>query len=243
MADPLRPSISTLSRPAGPGVPGGMLGELQSEVSVEATPLLRFVLDHIRPIVAIVVLAAAALAVTGIWHWHAARSERDAQLELGRILVAPEPTARLESLETFLAAAPASMKLGVQLEIAATAAALGDALKASQAYGAVYSADRQGALGVMAGLNKADLLLRAERPADALDTLDALMASTPAALLETVRQAIREGQATAAEQAGRLDRALAAYEAIVQDGGNAELGYYQAKIAELKARIAEAAAS
>lgn len=135
------------------------------------------------------------------------------------------------------------MKLGVQLEIAATAAALGDSLKASQAYGAIYSTDRQGTLGVMAGLNEADLLLRAERPADALEKLDSLLASTPAALLDPVRQAIREGQATAAEQAGRLDRALAAYEAIVQDGGNVELGYYQAKIAELKARIAKAAAS
>lgn len=238
MADPLRPSIPTLSRPAGPG---GMLGELQSEVSVEATPLLRFVLEHIKSIIAIVVLVVAAVAVTGMWHWQTARAERDARLELGRILVAPEPAARLASLEKFLSAAPSSMKLGVQLEIAATAAALGDALKASQAYGAVYAADPQGTFGVMAGLNEADLLLRAERPADALNRLDALMASAPAALLEPVRQAIREGQAAAAEQAGRLDRALAAYEAIVQDGGNLELGYYQAKIAELKARIAKAA--
>lgn len=243
MADPLRPSIPTLSRPAGSGVSGGMLGELQSEVSVEATPLLRFVLEHIRVIIAIVVLVVAAVAVTGIWHWQAARAERDARLELGRILVAPEPAARLASLEKFLSSAPSSMKLGVQLEIAATAAALGDSLKASQAYGAIYSTDRQGTLGVMAGLNEADLLLRAERPADALEKLDSLLASTPAALLDPVRQAIREGQATAAEQAGRLDRALAAYEAIVQDGGNVELGYYQAKIAELKARIAKAAAS
>lgn len=240
MADPLRPSITPLSRPAGPGVPGGMLGELQSEVSVEATPLLRFVLDHIRAIVAIVVLAVVVAAAAGVWHWHSAKSEREARLEFGRILVAPASRERLEALEGFLPAAPSSMKLGVQLEIAAAAAALGDMSKAAQAYAAVCAADPRGALGVMAGLNEADVLLRSERPGEALARLDALMASTPATLLDPVRQAVREGQAAAAEQAGQLDRALEAYEAIVKNSGIDEMGYYQAKIAELKARMASA---
>lgn len=242
MADPLRPSITPLSRPGGPGVPGGMLGELQSEVSVEATPLLRFVLDHIRAIVTIVVLAVVVAAAAGVWHWHSARSEREAQLEFGRILVTPATRERLEALEGFLQAAPSSMKLGVQLEIAAAAAALGDTSKAAQAYAAVCAADPQGALGIMAGLNEADVLLRAGRPEEALARLDALMASAPATLLDPVRQAVREGQAAAAEQAGRLERALEAYEAIVKNSGLDELGYYQAKIVELKARMAQSAA-
>ena len=47
MADPLRPS--------GPQIPGSLMGEIQSEVAVEATPLLSFVLRNSRIIVACIV--------------------------------------------------------------------------------------------------------------------------------------------------------------------------------------------
>ena len=51
--------------------------------------------------------------------------------------------------------------------------------------------------------------------------------------------AILEGQAMSAELAGKLDRALAAYESIATSLGDAaNNGYFQAKIAELKARMA-----
>ena len=47
MADPLRPS--------GPQIPGSLMGEIQSEVAVEATPLLSFVLRNSRIIVTCIV--------------------------------------------------------------------------------------------------------------------------------------------------------------------------------------------
>ena len=81
MADPLRPS--------GPQIPGSLMGEIQSEVAVEATPLLSFVLRNSRIIVTCIVLLVLVIAGVGGWQWHQTRVEREAHLELGRILAGP----------------------------------------------------------------------------------------------------------------------------------------------------------
>ena len=57
MADPLRPS--------GPQIPGSLMGEIQSEVAVEATPLLSFVLRNSRIIVTCIVLLVLVIAGVG----------------------------------------------------------------------------------------------------------------------------------------------------------------------------------
>ena len=66
MADPLRPS--------GPQIPGSLMGEIQSEVAVEATPLLSFVLRNSRIIVTCIVLLVLVIAGVGGWQWHQAAS-------------------------------------------------------------------------------------------------------------------------------------------------------------------------
>ena len=227
MADPLRPS--------GPEIPGSLMGEIQSEVAVEATPLLRFVLEHSRTIVAVVVALLLVIACVGGWQWNQSRVEREAHLELGRILVSTEGADRIAALETFLSSAPEDMKPGVQLEIANTAMALEQYGKAAEAYAAVAAADPKGAIGVLATINQADLLQRQGNYAEALVIFDALEKNAP----ESLRPLILEGQAMSAEMAGKLDRALAAYERIASNIGDAgNSGYFQAKIAELKARMA-----
>ena len=208
MADPLRPS--------GPQIPGSLMGEIQSEVAVEATPLLSFVLRNSRIIVTCIVLLVLVIAGVGGWQWHQTRVEREAHLELGRILVSTQGPDRIAALETFLPAAPSAMKSGVQLEIATTALGLEQYGKAADAYAA-------------------DLLQRQGKYAEALAVFDSLEKSAP----ESLRPAILEGQAMSAELAGKLDRALAAYESIATSLGDAaNNGYFQAKIAELKARMA-----
>jgi tetratricopeptide (TPR) repeat protein len=88
---------------------------------------------------------------------------------------------------------------------------------------------------MMAAINQADLLQRQGKYAEALAVFDSLEKSAP----ESLRPAILEGQAMSAELAGKLDRALAAYESIATSLGDAaNNGYFQAKIAELKARMA-----
>ena len=79
------------------------------------------------------------------------------------------------------------------------------------------------------------MLQREGKYAEALAVFDALEKSAP----EALRPSILEGQALSAEQAGKLERALAAYESIATNLGDAgNTGYFQAKIAELKARMA-----
>ena len=195
MADPLRPS--------GPQIPGSLMGEIQSEVAVEATPLLSFVLRNSRIIVTCIVLLVLVIAGVGGWQWHQTRVEREAHLELGRILVSTQ------GLEQYG--------------------------KAADAYAAVAAADPKGSIGMMAAINQADLLQRQGKYAEALAVFDSLEKSAP----ESLRPAILEGQAMSAELAGKLDRALAAYESIATSLGDAaNNGYFQAKIAELKARMA-----
>ena len=227
MADPLRPS--------GPQIPDSLMGEIQSEVAVEATPLLRFVIEKSRIIVSCVVVLLLVIIGVGGWQWHQSRVQRDAHLELGRILVGTEGAGRIAALETFLPSVPESMRPGVQLEIAVAAIGLEQYAKAAEAYGAVAAADPKGAMGLMAAMNQADVLQREGKYAEALAIFDALEKSAP----ESLRPSILEGQALSAEQAGKLDRALAAYESIATNLGDAgNTGYFQAKIAELKARMA-----
>ena len=226
MTDPLRPS--------GPQIPDSLMGEIQSEVAVEATPLLRFVVEKSRIIVSCVVVLALAIVGIGGWQWHQSRVERDARLELGRLLVSTEGAGRIAALEAFLSSAPEDLQPGVRLEIATTALGLEQYAKAVEAYAAVAAADPKGAMGLMAAMNQADVLQREGKYAAALAVVDALEKSAP----EGLRPAILEGQALSAEQAGKLDRALAAYESIAGNlGDTGNTGYFQAKIAELKARL------
>lgn len=142
MADPLRPS--------GPQIPGSLMGEIQSEVAVEATPLLSFVLRNSRIIVTCIVLLVLVIAGVGGWQWHQTRVEREAHLELGRILVSTQGPERIAALETFLPAAPSAMKSGVQLEIATTALALNSTGRPPRRMPPSPPADPKGSIGMMA---------------------------------------------------------------------------------------------
>ena len=229
MSDPFRLN--------GPQIPqGGLMGELQSEVSVEATPLLRFVFKHIRILVGAVIVLILAIVALGGWRWYEASVQRDAEIALGHIRVSTSGAERIAALEKISADIPANMRLGLQLDIAVTALGMEDLPRAAAAFGALYAQDPKGPVGLMAALNQADILQRQGKPAEALAVLDSLEKNAP----ESMRSVILEGQAVSAEQSGDLNRALTDYEALVKAAGNDDMGYLQAKIAELRARIAAA---
>ena len=229
MSDPFRLN--------GPQLPqGGLMGELQSEVSVEATPLLRFVLTHIRLLVGGVIVLILVIAAVGGWRWHESSVQREAEIALGRIRVNTSGEQRIAALEKIAAEIPANLRLGVQLDIAMTALGMEDLSRAAAAYGVLYAQDPKGPVGLMAALNQADILQRQGKPAEALTVLDSLEKNAP----ESMRSVIVEGQAISAEQSGDLRRALAGYESLAVAAGDENAGYVQAKIAELKARLAAA---
>ncbi len=227
MSDPFRLN--------GPRLPhDGLMGELQSEVSTEAAPLLRFVVRHAKPLVWVIALLLVIVAAVGAWRWHENAVQRDAEIALGRILVSTSGAERIDALERALPTFPSAMQPGVQLEIAFTALNIQDLPKAAAAYAAVYSQDQRGATGAIAALNQADVLQRAGKPDEALAVLDTLGKTAP----QTLHLIITEGQARVAEQAGNFSRALACYEDLAKQVGESQPDYIRVKITELKAKIA-----
>ena len=243
MSDPFRLSSNPLNpltgRPGKSGEPG-LMGELQSEVPVEAAPLLIFVVRHIRAIVGLVLLFVASIIGYGIWQWQGENSLRDSQMELGRVL---ERTgqARVEGLEALLPKLPGSMRLGVLLTLAESALAEKDLDRAAKAYRQISSADPDGVLGYMAGLDLSGVLQRQGKFDEAVALLEGLASRAPDAL----KLFAREDLASAAEQAGQIDKALATYEELAStpaaNRSAMERNFFRDKLKELQALAAKKA--
>ncbi len=209
---------------------GGMMGELQSEVSVEAAPLLQFITRHVALIVGVVLLLIAAIVATGVYQWYTAKTVREAQLSLGKVLTSTTGEAKIQALEALLPDMPGSMREGVQLEIALAALLVENYEKSAAAYGAVAAMDK-GLMGAVAAMDQADALLRGDRAAEALSVLEELERTAP----ETMRVMVWESLGSAAEAAGKPERAAKAYESLVAHGDavGADLAYYRARIRDL----------
>lgn len=226
--------------PAGQPVDQTLLGEIQSEVSGEAAPLLTFVVSNIKFIVGGVVLLVAATLGYGVWQWQENTTTRDAQIALGRILVQENGEARLKALQTFAATAPADVRSAVQLELAASAVGIGNVAEAAKAYGELAKQNPGSALGMIAVFNQADLLLREGKPKEALAALESIMAAAP----EALRGLVRQQMAATAEQAGESAKAMALYEELIAPtvGGASrsatETAYYRSRLQALKASSA-----
>ena len=217
--------------PGMSGVPGTstLMGELKSEVAGEAAPLLTFVLKHIKLIVGVILLAIALIIGYGVWQWHTGKTLREARMELGRILVGSNNAAKITALENFVTKAPESLRGGIMLEIAKAAMETGDLQKAANAYGQVFKADPQGAMGLIAALNQADLLLRLDNPQEALATLNAMQAP------DHIKPVVQAQQALALEMAGLANEAIAKYEALLSVATQEQdSSFYRHKIASLK---------
>ena len=204
---------------------------LQGEVSGEAAPLLRFVRDNARTIaVGLGVLVLAAGAGAG-YRWWAADKAREAQAELGTIAVAKTGADRLQALEAFLAKAPAGVRNAVLLDLAATAMDMKDYDKAASAWERLAAAD--GATGVVARIGRAQALSQAGKDAEALTVLEGLESSVS----EISRNAVRGQLAIVAERAGKLDRAIAAYEQLMASESSGNKDYFKSRAEALKARM------
>ena len=241
MSDPFRLAAGPLSGlPGQPGQPG-LIGEIQSEVPVEAAPLLIFVLRHIRVIVGLVLVFVLAIVGYGIWQWQAEKNLAAARMELGQIL-GRQGQERVTALEAFLPKAPEALRLGVLLQLGASAVDVDDLDRAAAAYRQVSSADPDGAIGYAATAELAGVLQRQGKAAEALPLFESLAARAP----EAMKMYARSELALAAEMAGDLNKAIAAHEelaAAATGRTRMEQDYRLAKIKELKARVAAKPAS
>ncbi|MDR2727481.1 MAG: tetratricopeptide repeat protein [Deltaproteobacteria bacterium] len=215
-------------RPAQP-LPG-VMGGLQSEVSVEAAPLLQFMIKHIGVIVGIVLFLIVGIVATGAYQWHSSRSLHEARMALGKILTGGTTGAdRVKALEALVQDVPASMRIGLWLEVAAAAQEAQDYAQAAVAFGRVGQLDKS-PLGFVSLMNQADMLLRTGDAAKALDVLEPLVTSAP----ETMRLTVRESVAGAAEAAGDTQKAIAMYQSMLAAGQSQDIAYYRARITALE---------
>ena len=211
----------------------GILGELQSEVSIEAAPLLRFLARHATAIMVVLGLAAAAVAGVGVWQWHASSRDEEARTHFARLLQ-QQGAARVRALEEFAAAAPDSVRLAALMELGLAALAEKDAAKAATAFARVAALDKDKALGTAAALSEARTLMQAGKPADALAILESLENTVP----EYIRVQVRGLVALSARQAGKTDRAVKAYEDLLAGAQGSDAEYYRFCLQQIRADAA-----
>ena len=210
-----------------------VLGDVKAEVSPEAAPLWEFVLTHARAIALAVLGVIVLIIAVAAWQWYRESAAASARDDLGRIAASLDPAARLKALEDFAADAPSSVYLAAQLELARAAVESENWDKAAAAYAAVAERDPDSPLAFSARFNRADVLLRQGKAAEAATELETLLSQAPDNLKPFLNEQIGE----AAEAAGRKDKAIAAYQAAVKELTSiapAEAAYYQDRIAKLQ---------
>jgi len=209
------------------------LGELQSEVSTEAAPLLQFIANNVAVIVVVLGLLVAAVVGVGAWQWHTSKRVEEAQTHFARLLFQQRGAARVSALEGFAATAPGAVRLAALTELGLAALAEKDAAQAAVAFARVAALDKDKPFGAFAALSEAQSLMQAEKPAEALTVLEALENTVP----EYIRVQVRGLIALSAWQAGKTDRAIKAYEDLLAGALGDDADYYRFCIQQLKAHV------
>jgi predicted negative regulator of RcsB-dependent stress response len=236
MAKPSSQGLPPLKRSAvnAPGTPG-ILGELQSEVSVEAAPLLQFIAKHAAVIMVVLGLFVATVVGIGVWQWYASKRDEEARTHLARLLLQQQGAARVHALENFAATAPNSIRLVALVELGLAALTEKDAAKAAAAFARVADLDKNKPFGAMTALSEAQTLMQADKAAEALAVLEALEHTVP----EMLRIQVRGLIALSARQAGKTDRAIKAYEDLLAGALGDDADYYRFCIRQIKADAAK----
>jgi hypothetical protein len=236
MSKPNPQGLPSVTRPAAnaPGTPG-ILGELQSEVSVEAAPLLQFIARHAAVIMVLVGLFAAAVVGVGAWQWYASKRDEEAQAQFSRLLLQPPGAARISSLESFAATSPDSVRLAAWMELGLASLAEKDLAKASAAFARVAALDKDKPFGAVAALSEAQTLTQAGKSAEVLAILEPLENSVH----EYMRVQVRGLIALNAWQTGDAERAVRAYEALLAGALGDDADFYRFCIRQIKAGAAQ----
>lgn len=205
-----------------------ILRTIEQEMDSDIHPVLKKILDNIKPIGLAVGGVVAAVAVYAGVSSYQETQHAKAVSELGAIMTTDDSAARLERLQAFAASGPKSLRTAAQLELARIGMDKGEYLDAAQAWRA---AGQNPDIRVIAGLGEAKALILGGEPAKAVDILSSLKKGAS----EEFAAAISANLAFAAEQAGQIDLAVSEYEALKsrESGNEAFLDY---KIGTLKSK-------
>ncbi len=199
----------------------------------ELHPILHFLSSNLKAIALAVggILLIVAL-VSGYKSWRETRLA-DAREELGK-LVAANGSNRLADLQAFAGQAPSAMRTAALLELARAAVEEEDQAVALETFRKLRDV-ADGELRATAELGMANALVDMGKPAEALQSLKAA-----SGIPEAYKASLARTRAQAAEAAGQLNEAVAAYEELRElEPANAE--FIAAKLSGLQARQAQAA--
>lgn len=211
----------------------GFLEGLESEVTAETAPLLRFITKYAGVIAGCVILVLAALGGMGIWNWHKSNKQKEAREELARINMTQEGDARENALKTLAENAPDSMKFYIYMTLGQSARENGHSAVAAEAYARAAALD-QGALGFAAQMAQAGSLLDKGDAREALALLQGLE-KNPGSVSAALR--LKEMLAEAAEQAGDLTLAIQTYQALGNELKTAEGNYFRWRAETLESQL------
>ena len=205
-----------------------ILATIEQEMDSDIHPLLKKILDNIRPIgITIGGIVVAVAVYSGVTSYQESQHEK-AVSELGVIMTMADQTARIEKLEAFAASGPKELRSAAQLELARIFMDQNDYEKAA---GAWRSVGQSPDIRVIAGLGEAKALILKGEHAKAVEILSGLKKDASPEFLP----AISANLAFAAEKAGQIDLAISEYEALKskESGNEAFLDY---KIGTLKSK-------
>lgn len=217
--------------------PDSLVSSLQSEVAVEASPLLTFLVAHAGKLALGIVLFLVAIA--GYWVYLSQSESRRAEdlKALGQILVISDPAMRLEKLEAYLPTAPASVRGAAWFE---TLNAASQAQEQEKVYTAWNEVRQLGeSMAVPAGVGMANALAAQGKYREALDVLEGVSSGSRNLDVLLVQSHIL----LLAEVLGDYKRAVAACDAMLSapDADADEARIWSQKKAELEEKAAESA--
>lgn len=214
----------------------GLTGAVESlEESDDLHPVLQFIVDHIKPLAAGLVVFLLVIAGYGYWEYSKEKALDEASNKLGEILVQTGGEKRIEALESFLQDVPAGMKDGVRLELATAYADAGQHEKAAAMWQAAGSGQGE-TIRVISAMGQAQALMDDGKYDEALPILENALAMSGESFAVPLNRMI----ATAAEEAGRFSRAVDALRELTESDPSRPQVFLQDKIARLEKMQQEA---
>jgi predicted negative regulator of RcsB-dependent stress response len=207
--------------------------DIRSEVSEEASPLLRFLIGRAKFITVGLLLVVAAVVGRHLYSTRAENRKLEEAESLGRILVISGPALRLEKLEEFMAAgAPASVQTAGRFAIMEAAALLLDHGKVYEAWKEIGATEPS--LKVAAAMGMAGALAAQNKYREALEHLDAVSVGLEAGEAANINSRI----VILAELTGDLPRAVRACDAVTGlPPGSADVKFWAQKKLELEEKL------
>ncbi len=208
------------------------LQALEKEVPAELHPLLEFFANNFKQIcIALAVLVLGAPVFFAIEHFQV-KARTETANQLGEILVASQGQDKLDKLEAFLKGAPAELKASALISLTREAMELKAYDRAIQAFEQARDLGDP-TLALAAGLGQAQALMLSGKADQALALLEKCVASSD----EGYSLALQQSLASAAEAAGALDKALAAYQALLEQSKDQQRQWLESKIATLQSKL------